>query len=128
MMDDFTRYTWEIRLLRGVKSAIAGGAGKEAFELLTELVLGGGVGRVCVDDPRLTQRWQDDLAAKSNFVGMLAEVDCNLISVDAFDLARIDRLLHLVEARREDLERKIARHWTGEAARLRDIIEPKFPT
>lgn len=128
MVDSFTRDTWEIRLLRGVKSAIARGASKQAFELLTELVLGGGVGQVCVDDPKMNQRWQKDLAEKSNFVAMLNGIDCNLISVDAFDLARIDGLLHQIETRREDGVRKIAMHSTQEAARLRDIIRTELLT
>jgi hypothetical protein len=117
MLDNFTRDTWEIRLLRRVKSAIADGACKEAFELLTELVLSGGGGRVCVDDPSTNQRWQEHLAEKSKFVAMLRGIDCNLISVDAFDLARIDRLLHLAELRRENGIRKIAKHSRNEAAR-----------
>lgn len=127
MVDNFTRDTWEIRHLRGIKSAVARGACRHAFELLTELVLSGGGGRVCMDDPKTTQRRQEELAQKSRFIAMLQGIDCNLISADAFDLARLDKLLHLIEARREDGIRKIARHSPHEAARLRGIIESEVP-
>jgi hypothetical protein len=126
MVDNFTRDTWEIRHLRGIKSAVARGACRHAFELLTELVISGG-GRVRMDDPKTTQRCQEELAQKSRFIAMLQGLDCKLISADAFDLARLDKLLHLIEARREDGIRKIARHSPREAARLRGIIESEEP-
>jgi hypothetical protein len=127
MVENFTRDTWEIRHLRGIKSAVARGACRHAFELLTELVLNGGGGRVRMEDPKTTQRCRQELAQKSRFIAMLQGIDCNLISADAFDLARLDKLLHLIEARREDGIRKIARHSPREATRLRGIIESEEP-
>jgi hypothetical protein len=126
MVDNFTHDTWEIRHLRGIKSAVAHGACGHAFELLTELVLSGG-GRVSMDDPKTTQRCRQELAQKSKFIAMLQGIDCNLISADAFDLARLDKLLHLIEARREDGIRKIAGHSPHEAERLRGIVESEKP-
>jgi hypothetical protein len=127
MVDKFTRDTWEIRHLRGIKSAVARGACEHAFELLTELVLSGGGGRVRMDDPKTAQKCQEDLAQKSRFIAMVQGIDGNLISTDAFDLARLDKLLHLIEARREDGIRRLARHSPHQAARLRGIIESEVP-
>jgi hypothetical protein len=127
MVDKFTRDTWEIRHLRGIKSAVARGACEHAFELLTELVLSGGGGPLRVDDPKTAQKCQEDLAQKSRFIAMVQGIDGNLISTDAFDLARLDKLLHLIEARREDGIRRLARHSPHQAARLRGIIESEVP-